>query len=106
MRCFLAGGVMNVDAYTKSVLTVIAACLVWICVNGATPVVTAQTAVMPTPVVLVDTQGSPLASVPVAVLNQSLRVEVANPSLAVAVTNPTLPVSIRSIQRGSSWAPI
>ncbi len=28
---------MKIDAYTKGVLTVIAACLVWMCVNSATP---------------------------------------------------------------------
>jgi hypothetical protein len=96
---------MTMDAYTKSILTVIAACLVWICANGATPVARAQTGVTPTPVVLVDAKGVPLESIPVAVLNQLLRVEVANPSLAVAVSNATLPVSVRSIQRGAPWDP-
>ena len=97
---------MKVDAYTKSVLTVIAACLVWMCINGATPVARAQTGVTPTPVVLVDAKGSLLEALPVAVLNQSLRVEIANPSLTVAVSNPTLPVSVQSIQRGASWDPL
>jgi hypothetical protein len=97
---------MKVDTYTKVVLTVIAACLVWMCVNGAMPVAKAQAGVTPTPVVLVDAKGAPVTTVPVAVLNQALRVEVANPSLSVAVSNPTLPFSIRSIQRGASWDPI
>ena len=36
----ISGGnanVMKTDLYTKAVLTVIAVCLVWMCVNGATP---------------------------------------------------------------------
>ena len=33
---------MKIDAYTKAVLTVIAACLVWMCVNSATPTTHAQ----------------------------------------------------------------
>lgn len=33
---------MKTDLYTKSVLTVMALCLVWMCVNGDTPVVRAQ----------------------------------------------------------------
>ena len=33
---------MKPDLYTKSVLTVIAACLVWLCVNGVTPTALAQ----------------------------------------------------------------
>jgi len=37
---------MNVDRYTKAVLTVIAGCLLWICAMGAGPSVAAQSAVM------------------------------------------------------------
>jgi len=86
---------MNVDAYTKGVLTVIAACLVWICLNGVTPVARAQAArPTPAPVVLVDASGTPLSAVPVIVGNASLPVEVTNRSVAVAV---------RSIQRGALW---
>jgi hypothetical protein len=33
---------MNVDRYTKAVLTVIAGCLLWICVMGTAPAVQAQ----------------------------------------------------------------
>ena len=35
---------MNVDRYTKAVLTVIAGCLLWICAMGAGPSVAAQSA--------------------------------------------------------------
>ncbi len=36
---------MRVDLYTKTMLTIIAACLVWLCLTGTAlmPVVTAQT---------------------------------------------------------------
>jgi hypothetical protein len=80
---------MKIDAYTKAVLTVIAACLVWMCVNSATPTTHAQAKPPePTPVVLVDASGAPVRTVPVTI---------ANPELAVAV---------RSIQRGGAWDPI
>jgi hypothetical protein len=80
---------MKIDAYTKGVLTVIAACLVWMCVNGATPATHAQAKPQdPTPVVLVDPSGVPLTRLPVAILN------------------PELPVAVRSIQRGGVWDPI
>lgn len=36
---------MNVDRYTKAVLTVIAGCLLWICAMGAGPSLWAQPAV-------------------------------------------------------------
>ena len=89
---------MKVDAYTRGVLTVIAACLVWLCLNSATPVAGAQAArPAPAPVMLVDADGAPLTAVPVFVRNDALPVTVTNRALAVAV---------RSIQRGAEWDPI
>jgi hypothetical protein len=89
---------MKIDAYTKAVLTVIAACLMWICLSGVTPVVGAQAArPQPTPVVLVDASGTPLRAVPVIV---------GNPSLPVELTNRSLNVAVQSIQRGTAWDPI
>ena len=86
---------MNVDAYTKAVLTAIAGCLVWICLNGVTPVAQAQaTRPQPTPVILVDTNGAPLRSIPVFVNNESL---------PVSVTNQSVGVAVQSIQRGARW---
>ncbi len=86
---------MNVDAYTNAVLTIIAACLVWICLNGVTPVAGAQAArPAPAPVILVDANGTPLSAVPVIV---------GNPSLPVEVTNRALAVAVQSIQRGAQW---
>ena len=89
---------MKVDLYTKAVLTVIAACLCWMCLNSVTPSVAAQAASpSPTPVVLVDLNGTPLKSVPVIV---------GNPSLPVELTNRPLAVAVESIQRGTAWDPI
>ena len=89
---------MQVDWYTKGVLTVIAACLAWLCLNSAMPVAGAQVArPAPTPVTLVDADGVSLKAVPVFVSNDSL---------PVAVTNRALPVAVRWIQRGIEWDPI
>ena len=100
---------MKVDFYTKAVLTVIAACLVWICVNGAMPVASAQAGKpepAPTPVMLVDARGTPLftsegfrvtlgpRALPVAVTNASVPVNVDNASLPVAILNPSLLVQV------------
>lgn len=98
---------MKTDLYTKAVLTVIAVCLVWMCVNGATPVVGAQTArPEPTPVVLVDAKGTPIytpeglrvnlgpRAVPVTINNTSLPVTVNNPALPVTMTNPYIQVQV------------
>lgn len=80
---------MKIDAYTKTVLTVIAACLVWMCVNGATPTTHAQAKPAgPAAVVLVDPRGVPLTHLPVTILN------------------PELSVAVQSIQRGAVWDPI
>ena len=89
---------MTTDVYTKAVLTVIAACLLWICLNGATPVMQAQAAKPePTPVVLVDVKGNPIYT------SEGLRVNLNLRPLPVEITNPALPVAVRSIQQGSSW---
>ena len=104
---------MQVDTYTKGLLTVIAACLVWMCLNGITPAAQAQAA--PSRVVLVDANGNAIKVLPVMVANQAMNVQVANAplavavanqSLAVAVSNPSLPVTVHSIQRSNQWDPI
>jgi hypothetical protein len=93
---------MNTDLYTKTVLTVIALCLVWMCVNGAIPVARAQTElVKPTPVVLVNEKGFPIY------LQQGLRVNLGPQPLPVTTANNApFPVSVRSIQQGSAWDPL
>ena len=86
---------MSVDTYTKGLLTVIAACLVWMCLNGSMPAIRAQTAKPETTrVVLVDANGTPVTVLPVMLTNRSMN---------VAVTNPSLDVAVRSIQRGTAW---
>jgi hypothetical protein len=101
---------MNVDAYTKAVLTVIAACLVWMCVNGMTPAANAQAGrPEPTPVMLVDAKGVPIYTSEgfrVSLGVKALPVVVSNMSVPVEITNPSLAVAVRSIQRGTMWDPI
>lgn len=101
---------MNVDFYTKGVLTVIAVCLVWMCLNGVTPVAGAQAArPEPTPVILVDAKGTPIYASEgfrVSLGVKALPVIVTNTSLPVDVTNSSLAVAVRSIQRGTAWDPI
>jgi len=101
---------MRVDAYTKAVLTVIAVCLIWMCLNGVTPVVGAQAArPEPAPVVLVDGKGVPIYTSEgfrVSLGVKALPVIVNNASLPVEITNPALNVAVRSIQRGTAWDPI
>ena len=101
---------MTIDAYTKAVLTVIAVCLVWMCLNSVTPVAGAQTVrPEPTPVILVDGKGVPIYTSEgfrVSLGAKALPVIVNNASLPVDVTNASLAVSVRSIQRGNVWDPI
>jgi hypothetical protein len=101
---------MKIDLYTKTVLTVIAACLVWICMNGATPVVGAQPArPEPTPVVLVDANGVPIYApdgLRVNIGAKAIPVFVQNESMPVTVTNRALAVAVAAIQRGQVWDPI
>jgi hypothetical protein len=101
---------MKIDWYTKTVLTVIAVCLVWMCVNGAMPTVGAQTArPEPTPVVLVDAKGAPIYAADglrVNIGTKGIPVFVQNDSMPVTVTNRALAVAVAAIQRGTVWDPI
>ena len=102
---------MKLDLYTKTVLTVIAACLVWLCVNDVTPTAVAQTVQSPAPmrVVLVDEKNVPLQTAQGIRVNmgaQPVPVSVTNPSVAVAVTNPSFAVALTAIERRGSWQPI
>lgn len=101
---------MNTDAYTKAMLTIIAACLVWMCVNGAMPVANAQAGkAAPAPVILVDAKGNPLygsEGFRVSLGTKTLPVVVANLPLPVEISNPSLNVAVRALQRGNTWDPI
>ena len=83
---------MTTDLYTKTVLTVIAASLVWSCVNEVMPKVMAQTAPLsPMRVLLVDEGNLPLQTAQ---------------GLSVHVTNPSVAVAIASVQRQGVWDPL
>ena len=101
---------MKIDAYTKAVLTVIAGCLVWICLNGTTPAALAQAGrPEPTQVILVDAKGTPIYTSEGFRVNfapKPIPVSVTNASLPVDVTNPALAVAVRAIQRTTAWDPI
>lgn len=101
---------MRVDLYTKAVLTVIAACLVWMCINGVMPVASAQAdRAEPAPVIFVDPEGAPIYTSDGFRVNpgtRALPVSLTHSSLPVEVTNAPLPVTVRSIQRGTAWDPI
>ena len=100
---------MKIDAYTKAVLTVIAACLVWMCLNGITPTVGAQAKAEPSPVILVDEKGNPLFTRDGFRVNlgpKAQPVMVANDPLPVDVRNAALAVAVRAIQRTTVWDPI
>jgi|SRR5437868_4710326 hypothetical protein len=91
---------MKVDMYTKTMLTVIAACLVWMCANAVTPAALAQTAPPPpTRVMIVDERGTPLNT------PQGLRIDVGTQPVPVSVSQ-NVPVTITSIQRLGLWQPV
>lgn len=101
---------MKTDLYTKAVLTVIAMCLVWLCANGAMPVVGAQAAQgAPTPVVLVDASGNPIYGTDGLRMNMGTKVVpvvIQNDAMPVTITNRALTVSLGAIRRSSVWDPL
>jgi hypothetical protein len=101
---------MNTDLYTKAVLTVIAACLVWICLNSVTPTAMAQTAAgQPARVMIVDERGNPLYTAQGFRVNlgtQPLPISVSNTSLPVTIGNTSLPVVVTSVERLGRWDPL
>jgi hypothetical protein len=98
---------MRIDFYTKAVLTVIATCLVWMCLTGVTPEVQAQAnRPAPTQVVLVDERGIPVPTAQGLRVNlgpQPIAVAVSNPSVPVTIGNAPLPVQLAAIQRVGQW---
>jgi hypothetical protein len=118
---------MRTDAYTKVMLTVIAACLLWICARSAGQTVIAQAQ---------PAQYSPLPAQPVVVvgwgrLNPAapggVEIEWADPQRRISQSALTvrqgldpdsafrvridpmqglLPVSVESVRRGQAWDPM
>jgi hypothetical protein len=104
---------MKTDTYTKAVLTVIAACLIWMCVTRQMPAVQAQAqpqaqpqppaAQQPAPpvrVILVDQFNRPLYGA------QGLLVNFGAGPPAVHDTNPSVGVTVNAIQRTAAWDPV
>jgi hypothetical protein len=98
---------MKTDAYTKAILTIIAACLMWMCLNGVTPVTQAQVKPPePAPVILVDAKGNPIFTAEGLRVNfgpKPLPVILTNDAVPVNVRNPALPVVLRAVQRSTMW---
>ena len=81
---------MNVDRYTKAVLTVIACCLLWICAMGVGPSVAAQ------PPTTVTNSVQPVVIVGTGTLDQrgTLVVNYVRRPDGPSRTDPTVPVSL------------
>jgi hypothetical protein len=113
---------MKIDTYTKAVLTVIAACLVWLCVISSGQPLRAQprqyTALPAQPVIVVGWgRLNPTApdGIELAWSDAGRRIGDAAvpirptsdpnvPPLRVSVTAPApLPVSLEAVKKGASW---
>ena len=83
---------MNVDRYTKAVLTVIAGCLLWICAMGIGPALSAQSSVALT---IPNASVQPVVIVGTGTLDQQGTVIVRYTLQdGVRRTDPTLPVAL------------
>ena len=78
---------MNIDRYTKAVLTVIAGCLLWICAMGVAPRVEAQTSTMTIP-----GNVQPVVIVGTGSMDRAGKVDVTFTQDGGKRTEPTLPV--------------
>jgi len=120
---------MSIDSYTKAVLTIIAACLVWLCAASAALPLRAQqqapalAAAPAQPVVIVgwgtlDAQGrvkltmnsdraNPASdpNLPVKVIGYPMPAKALDVRLEYSEARP-LPVGISSIKRTGDWEPI
>ena len=83
---------MNVDRYTKAVLSLIAGCLLWICAMGAGPSVAAQ----PASRVIPNANVQPVVIVGTGTLDQAGTVTITyvRPADGRPRTDPTVPVSL------------
>jgi hypothetical protein len=89
---------MPVDTYTRTVLTVIALCLVYLCARDAAPRVSAQDAPAPTRVVITG-----------VTLDQPIRVRVADP-VDIRTAQPIKieaddPIPVRAIREPGTQRP-
>ncbi len=92
---------MKVDLYTRIVLTVIAASLVWICAYGLSPAAAAQDKFpAPTRVLIVDEQNKVVSTA------NGLQVNVSNRQPLAVELNHVVPVALTAIQRQGTWQPI
>ena len=101
---------MRTDAYTKTILTVIAACLVWMCVTRQVPAIQAQaqpqtpaaqqTPAPPVRVILVDQLNRPIYT------TEGLLVNFGAAPVPINVTNPSVGVTLNAIQRTATWDPV
>jgi hypothetical protein len=95
---------MKTDLYTRTVLTVIAACLLWLCVNSLTPTASAQAPQAEIQkVMLVDSRGLSVIGA------TGLRVNFGELPVPVNVAmDKNIPVVIRGIERAGAvpWEPI
>lgn len=91
---------MIIDRYTKAVLTVIAACLLFQCVMMAGKVVEAQQAADPWTVASGPAQ-------PVLIVNKSPLLVESNRPLPVSITQSPLPVAVTDVRHTNGpWDPI
>jgi hypothetical protein len=102
---------MKIDLYTKTILTVIAGCLVWLCAFGLSPALNAQDKVPPpTRVLIVDEQNRVVNTangLHVALGNQPIPVVMSSQSQPVPVEiSHVIPVALTAIQRQGAWQPI
>jgi len=111
----------HIDAYTKAVLTIIAACLLWMCVTSAGPRVQAQQQYGPLPAQPVVVVGwgrlnpSAAGGVEIAWADRARRISEASvpvhpdndqkfEPMRVRVEVPTpLPVSLESVKKTGAW---
>jgi hypothetical protein len=118
---------MKIDAYTKTVLTVIAACLVWLCLSSAGQTVVAQSQ----PALVSALPAQPVVVVGWGRLNPAVaggvEIEWSDPQrrisetsvavrpstdarfdpLRVKIENPApVPVSLDAVHKGATWDPI
>ncbi len=95
---------MRVDTYTKAVLTVIAACLVWLCIGQRAMPVSADA---PQEVIVVGVRGTvPVVTAPRTSLMVRPTGDWYENGLPIVSSNP-LPIRITGVEKGAAkWDPL